>query len=76
MFGQLALSNGAVLNGTLNIKRLGSYVPAIGTSFTILTANVVTGTFSKVTGASINSGEHFAIAYHSTNVTLTVESGP
>jgi len=75
-YGQLAVGNGASLNGTLTIKRLATFIPAIGSTFTILTGSAVTGTFSKVNGLSINSGEHFAIAYNPTSVTLTVESGP
>jgi hypothetical protein len=74
-YGQLAVGNGASLKGTLNIKRMTSYIPTIGSSFTILTGSVVTGTFATVKGLSINSGEHFTIAYNPTNVTLTVASG-
>jgi hypothetical protein len=72
----LAVANGASLKGTLNIKRMTSYIPTIGSPFTILTGSVVTGTFATVKGLSINSGEHFTIAYNPTNVKLTVASGP
>ena len=33
------------------------------------------GTFPIVNGAGINSNEHFAVAFDSTSVMLTVESG-
>ena len=75
-YSQLAVSNGASLNGILNIKRKAGLVPAIGTSFTILTASVVTGQFPTVKGTAINSAEHFAVNYSSNTVTLTVVSGP
>jgi hypothetical protein len=75
-YSQLAVSNGASLGGTLNIKLINQFVPSIGSVFTILTANPVTGKFSTVNGLSINSGEHFDIAYTSSSVTLTVASGP
>lgn len=75
-YSQLAMGNGASLNGTLNIKLINGFVPAIGSTFTILTGSVVTGTFSTVKGLSINSSEHFMIAYNATNVTLTVVPGP
>jgi hypothetical protein len=75
-YGQLAVANGASLNGTLNISLINNFVPAIGDTFTVLTASAVTGTFATVNGLSINGSEHFAITYNPTNVTLTVESGP
>ncbi|HEX6505803.1 MAG TPA: hypothetical protein VF011_21380 [Terriglobales bacterium] len=75
-YGQLAVANGATLNGTLNIKLINGFVPAIGNSFTVVTASPVNGSFSTVNGLSINSGEHFMIAYNSNNVTLTAVSGP
>jgi fibronectin-binding autotransporter adhesin len=75
-YSQLAVSHGVSLNGTLNIKRINGFVPAIGTVFTILTGGAVTGQFAKVNGSSINSSEHFEINYTATEVTLKVVSGP
>ena len=72
-YSQLAVSNGASLNGILNIKRKAGFVPAIGTSFTILTASAVSGKFATVNGAAINSAEHFVVNYSGNAVTLTVE---
>ncbi len=78
-FGKLAVSNGASISGPLTIKRLSTYLPAIGKTYTVLTAGAITGTFSNSTVA-INSGEHFAITYNKTStpqtVTVTVVSGP
>lgn len=78
-FGQLAVSNGAVLSGPLTIKRLSTYLPAIGRTYTVLTAGTITGSFFNSTVA-INSGEHFAISYDTTTVpqtvTVSVASGP
>jgi hypothetical protein len=67
--------NGVSLNGTLNIKLINGFIPAIGDTFTILTGSAVTGTFATVNGLSINGSEHFTITYNSTNVTLKVVSG-
>ncbi len=75
-YSQLAVSNGASLNGVLNIHIKGGFVPAIGDKFAIITAGVVTGQFSTVNGLDINGNEHFEIAYNPTNVTLTVVAGP
>jgi hypothetical protein len=63
------------LGGTLNIKLLNNFVPAIGDTFEILTARKVTGTFATVNGTKINDSEHFTVTYNADNVTLTVVSG-
>ena len=75
-YGQLVVSNGVSLSGILTIKRKAGFVPAIGTNFTILTGSVVSGQFTTVNGATINSAEHFDVKYSSNAVTLTVASGP
>jgi fibronectin-binding autotransporter adhesin len=74
-FGQLAVSNGVSLGGTLSIKLINGFVPAIGDTFTVVTGSAVTGTFSTVKGTSINSGEHFEVNYTANEVKLTVVSG-
>jgi hypothetical protein len=74
-YSQLAVSNGASLNGTLTIKLINGFTPAINDVYTILTGSAVSGQFSKVNGLSINSGEHFEISYSGTAVTLTVAAG-
>jgi hypothetical protein len=75
-YDQLAVSNGVSLKGTLNLKLINSFVPVIDNTFIILTGSAISGTFTKVTGLSINSAEHFAVTYNPTNVTVTVVSGP
>ena len=74
-YGQVAVSNGVSLGGTLSIKLVNGFVPAIGDNFSIVTGSAVTGQFAFVKGLSINSGEHFEVAYTATAVTLTVVSG-
>jgi hypothetical protein len=74
-YSRLAAANGASLNGTLNVKLINSFVPAIGDVFTIVTASAVSGTF-KTTNLPLLSGAHWVVNYNATNVTLTVESGP
>jgi hypothetical protein len=75
-YGQLAVANGASLNGTLNLTLINSFVPAVGNTFTILTCSARTGQFATVNGLSINSTEHFQINYGPTSVTAVVMSGP
>lgn len=74
-FGDLAVSNGVTLGGTLSIKLINGFVPAVGENFTILTGSAVSGQFATVKGTTINSSEHFQVNYNATNVTLTVVSG-
>lgn len=75
-YGRVAVANGASLGGTLNVTLVNNFLPAIGSTFSILTCSARTNKFATVNGLSINSGEHFTIAYNPTNVTLTVASGP
>jgi hypothetical protein len=74
-FGDLDVSNGASLGGTLNIRLISEFVPVVGDSFTILTGSAISGTFATVNGTSINSSEHFEVNYTSKAVTLAVVSG-
>jgi len=75
-YSHLGVSNGIALDGVLTIKLINHFVPAIGSTFTILKGSAVSGTFTTVKGASINSGEHFQVNYLSNEVTLSVVTGP
>ena len=75
-YSQLAVSNGIALDGVLTIKLVNHLVPTVGTSFTILKGTAVSGTFTTVKGASINSSEHFQVNYQSNQVALEVVAGP
>jgi hypothetical protein len=75
-FNQLSVTGKASLGGTLNIGLLGGFVPAIGSTFKVLTATSVSGTFATVNGTAINASEHFTVQYNSNNVSLEVVSGP
>jgi hypothetical protein len=65
----------ASLSGTLNIDRLSSFIPTIGSTFKIMSFSSETGTFGMVNGLAINSTEHFSVTYQPTDVLLTVVSG-
>jgi hypothetical protein len=65
----------ATLSGTLNITRLSSFIPAIGTTFKIMNFSSKTGTFSTINGTAINASEHFAVTYQPSDVLLTVVAG-
>jgi hypothetical protein len=74
-YGQVAVSNGVVLGGTLVIKRIKGFIPSVGNTFNIVTGSAISGQFATVKGTSINSGEHFEVNYTPTAVMLTVVSG-
>jgi len=74
-YNRLAVSGSATLGGTLNIGRLGGYIPPVGSTFTLLSAGSVTGQFATVNGTAINGTEHFMVNYNAASVTLTVASG-
>jgi len=74
-YDQINVSSTASLNGKLNISLAAGFTPTIGSTFNILNASSVTGTFSSVTGTSINGSEHFTVTYNGNDVILTVVSG-
>jgi fibronectin-binding autotransporter adhesin len=73
-YSQLQVGGTASLAGTLTVTLASGFTPKIGSTFTVLTAESVTGTFSDSTIA-INGSEHFNVSYTSTGVVLTVASG-
>jgi hypothetical protein len=70
-YSQLKVVGAATLGGTLTAPLIGSFVPTVGQTFTVLSAGSVTGTFTNTTVA-INSSEFFAVSYTKTGVVLTV----
>jgi hypothetical protein len=52
-FGEVAVSNGVSLGGTLSVKLINGFVPVIGDSFTILTGSAVSGQFATVKGLRV-----------------------
>lgn len=72
-FGELAVTNGVVLGGTLSIKLVNGFVPTTSDTFTIVTGSVVTGKFATVKGTTINSNEHFVVNYNANSVVLSVQ---
>ncbi|HTU29617.1 MAG TPA: IPT/TIG domain-containing protein [Solirubrobacteraceae bacterium] len=70
-YGQLTVSGSTTLGGTLQIQTASGYTPPVGTTFTILKAGSISGTFATVTGAQL-TGESYSVSYKTTSVTLTV----
>ncbi len=68
----VTVSNVATLNGRLDVTLLDDYNPVIGSEFTILTANTITGTFSTLNFPDLGSDKEFVVIYNTTSVVLKV----
>jgi hypothetical protein len=76
-FGQLKVNGAANVAGTLALSTAPGFTPALGTTYTVLTAGSLTGTFPNVTGTLIGSGpEEYSVSYTGTSVVLTVVEPP
>jgi hypothetical protein len=73
-YSKLTISGAASLSGNLTVNMINGFVPAVGKTFTILSAKSITGTFSTQY-IVINSSEYFAVTYTATGVVLKVDSG-
>jgi hypothetical protein len=72
---QLTGTGAANLAGPLTATVINAFAPAVGQTFTIVSAKSIAGAFSNSTIA-INASEHFAVSYTSKTVVLTVTAGP
>jgi hypothetical protein len=72
-YDQLLVSADVALAGTLTVSLLDGFVPSLGQSFTILTADDVVGTFTTETLPSLpNPYIAFDVIYNPQSVVLTV----
>lgn len=69
---QLVVTNGATLGGTLDVRLLNGFIPEIGNSFSILTANAVSGTFTTVNLPALPSDRNWVTQYQAGEVLLLV----
>ena len=70
-FDQLLVTNQAALDGTLTVNFLDGFTPAVGQSFTILTAEDIDGVFTTKLLPSV-PGRIFDLIYNPQSVVLTV----
>ena len=69
---QLAVTGNAVLNGTIDVSVTGSFIPAAGDSFVVLTS---TGTvIDSFMNVNAQSGLYLSVKYKANNVTIVVDS--
>jgi subtilisin-like proprotein convertase family protein len=70
-FGKVTASGTAPLTGALGARLLGSYVPAVGAAFPVMTFGSRSGTFTDTNGLNVGSQRYFEPAYTATTLTLT-----
>lgn len=71
-FDSFAITQGATLDGILDINLAGGYTPPVTTTFEIMTCNTCSGTFATIINQSIGNGTEFVPNYGSNDVTLEV----
>ncbi len=65
----------AVLSGTLNVSLLNGYVPAAGSTFDVIAADSINGTFTTTNLPVLPQGTQWQVDYLPTGVRLTVTGG-
>ncbi len=68
----LNVTGEADLNGALNVSLLNGFVPQVGDTFEILTADSISGQFSTRSLPSLPSGRFWNVQYSSDSLTLDV----
>ena len=70
-YGRLAITGIATLAGTLEVSLLDNYVPAVGTSFQILTFAEYTGIFTREIGLAPPRPRSLKPVWDNHDLTLT-----
>ena len=75
-YDRLAVGGTANLDGSLDVRLLGGYIPDVGDSFQVMTFGSRSGDFATSTGLDIGGGLYFDPVYDGTSLTLLVQSIP
>jgi hypothetical protein len=73
-YSQLTVSGTAALGGTLSVATIGSFAPAFGNLFQVLTFGSSSGTFTTYQGPTLASGLFLDTVFNSTSLTLDIDS--
>ncbi len=73
---RIAVQGSATLAGTLALSAQPGYTPALGATYTIITAHGWNGQFDTVTGQQLAGGRYLDLAYTAAGVQLTVRQLP
>jgi hypothetical protein len=71
-YDRLATSSTAFLAGRLQVSLLNGFVPGVGNSFTVLTAQSIVGSFTSFDLPQLPAGKLWNISQSATAVTLTI----
>jgi hypothetical protein len=72
-YDQLAVSGTAALGGTLNVATIGTFAPAFGNTFQVLTFGSSSGNFATYIGPSLASGLFLDPVFGPTSLTLDID---
>jgi hypothetical protein len=75
-FDQLLVSGAAQLDGTLRVSLLNGFLPVVGNSFTVLSAEGITGDFANYELPSLDQALSWRVSKSLDAVTLTVVAVP
>ena len=75
LYDKLVTNSTAFLAGRLQLTTLNGFTPALGNSFTVLSASSIVGGFSSFDLPQLASGQAWKIAQSTTAITLTVVEG-
>jgi hypothetical protein len=70
---QLGVSGTATLGGTLNVATIGSFTPALGNTFQVVTFGSSSGNFNTCNGTNLANGLFLDPVFQPTNVALDVD---
>ena len=75
-YDQLAITGNAILDGTLDVTLLTTFVPKLGDAFLLMTYGSESGKFSMIDLPALPSGEMWNYAYESSDFKLWVVPEP
>jgi hypothetical protein len=73
-FGQVSVAGPLPLDGTLGLKLLGGYMPALGDSFTPLTSSADSSQFENLNLTTLPTGDSWLVTYNPASVNLKVSA--
>ena len=73
-YGQINVSGGALIDGTLNVVTPGPFVPSPPQTFQVLRYGAHAGTFATVNGTDLGGGLFYEVQYNATNVALVTRA--
>ncbi len=75
LYDKLSTNNPAYLAGKLQVTTLNNFAPALGNSFTVLSAAMIIGGFNTYDLPQLSSGQAWKVEQSATAITLTVVAG-